>query len=223
MCGFEFIFASTCDSVFLQYHAGVILAILLSERPTWKKRPVYDGLQISMVELIDMFEFSSGLGQNYTGQWMVKDACPWKIYSEAKFFDGPPCFGVLIEILDVTGNGGPEIGKLTVKFLVSGDVRNSPTQSAPTTAASSPITGDWGITIPRVQEFFAQDGGNDQGYGNGDQIFLQFSELTDRAGIKTTQMTKDVLDKLLYFDQKLGKDYTGEWLSANLIKVSSYH
>ena len=111
-----------------------------------------------MPEVVDMFAFSQSLGQAYTGQWLVKDRCPWRIFSTSRFVDGPPCFGVLIKVMDATGNGNPEIGVLTVRFLVTGDVRNSPCQSAPTTANSLPITGDWGITIPFVKEFFAQDG-----------------------------------------------------------------
>lgn len=174
-----------------------------------------------MLELVDMFAFSQGLGQGYIGQWLVKDRCPWRIYSTTRFVDGPPCFGVLIEVVDATGNENPEIGTLTVRFLATGDVRNSPCQSAPTVASSLPITGDWGITIPFVKQFFAQGQGSDgdEVYGIGDRIILQFSELTDRAGIMSNDMDKATLDRLLYFDQSLGTDYEGRWLAADLIRV----
>ena len=195
------------------------IAVIISERPTWKKQPVYDGMPISMSEIVDMFAFSQRLGQAYTGQWLVKDRCPWRIYSTSRFVDGPPCFGVLIEVRDATGNENPEIGVLTVRFLATGDVRNSPCQSASTTASCLPITGDWGITIPFVKHFFAQDRANNEVYGNGVQIFLQFSELTDRAGIVSDNMDKATLDSLLYFDQSLGTDYEGRWMAADQIRV----
>lgn len=194
--------------------------MIISELPTWKKMPVYDGMPISKLELVEMFAFSVSLGQDYTGQWLIKDRCPWRIYSQIPFIDGPPCFGVLIEVLDITGHESPEIGELTVAFLSSGDVRNSPCQSAPTVAQSLPITGDWGITIPYVKTFFAQDGADDDAYTENDKIFLQFSELTDRAGITSAQMDKETLEMLFYFDQSLGADYEGRWLAADLIRVS---
>ena len=150
----------------------------------------------------------------------MKDACPWRIFSQFRFVDGPPCFGILIEVLDAAGNEDPQIGILTVRFLATGDVRNVPCQSAPTVAQSQPIAGDWGITIPYVKQFFGQDGGGDQIYGAGDQLFIEFSELTDRAGMVSATLDKDTVDKLLYFDQHLGAGYEGRWLGSNLIRVS---
>lgn len=195
------------------------IAIILSEMPTWKKMPIYDGLRISHQELVDMFAFSASLGQNYTGWWMVKESCPSRIWSSVGFMDDPRCFGVVIEVLDATGNEDPEIGALSVQFLATGDVRNSPAQSAPTLARSQPITGDWGITIPYVKLFFGQDTGGDEVYGDGDVIMIQFSELTDKALMVPNDLDKETLDKLLVFDQNLGDDYEGRWLAPDLIRV----
>jgi len=50
-------------------------------------------------------------------------------------------------------------------------------------------------------------------------MFLQFSELTDRAGIVSDNMDKATLDSLLYFDQSLGTDYEGRWMAADQIRV----
>ena len=85
---------------------------------------------------------------------------------------------------------------------------------------SVPITGDWGITIPYVKIFFAQDGASDDVFTENDKIFMQFSEQTDRAGITSSQMDKQTLDRLFYFDQSLGADYEGRWLAADFIRVS---
>ena len=207
-----------------EYHAGVLIAVIISERPTWKKLPVYDGLAISKSEIDEMFEFSHDLGSDYTGRWLVRPPpdgrCPWKIFSATRFVDGPPCFGVVIEILDIDGNEDPQIGELFVRFRESGDVRNSPAQSAPTVAVSSPITGDWGITIPYVSILQAEDGGGDEVYGEDDRIYVTFSEETDRASITSATMDKETLDRLLYFDQSLGSDYTGRWESNSRITIT---
>ena len=216
---FLVVFLLTFVRLFLQYHAGVNIAVIVSERPTWKKVPVYDGLAISKFELFEMFAFSQSLGQEYSGKWLVKEACPWKIFSSTRFVDGPPCFGVLIEILDIAGNDNPEIGLLTVRFLESGDVRNSPCQSAPAIAGSLPITGDWGITIPFVESFYARNNGADEVYGRSDVLYVQFSELTDRAGLIAAQMDKTTLDQIFFFDQGLGTDYEGQWVTADLVMV----
>jgi len=216
---FLVVFLLTFVRLFLQYHAGVNIAVIVSERPTWKKLPVYDGLAISKFELLEMFAFSQSLGQEYSGKWLVKAACPWKIFSSTRFVDGPPCFGVLIEILDIAGNGNPQIGLLTVRFLESGDVRNSPCQSAPAIAGSLPITGDWGITIPFVERFYARNNGADEVYGRSDELFVKFSELTNRAGLIAAQMDKTTLDQIFFFDQGLGTDYEGLWLEPDLVRV----
>jgi hypothetical protein len=181
--------------------------------------PIYDDLQISHLELVDMLAFSESLGQDYTGWWIVKERCPWRIYSPIRFIDGPPCVGIVIEVLDASGNESPEIGGLNVQFLATGDVRNFPAQSAPTLARSQPITGDWGITIPYVKQFFGTDTGGDQIYGDGDIIIIQFSELTDKSLMVSAQLDKETLDKLLEFDQRLGDDYEGRWLAPDLIRV----
>ncbi len=73
-------------------------------------------MYISKSELNIMLTFSSFLGANYDAQWIIYDKCPPDIYTLNYPFDGPPCVGILVNVLDSTGHGGPEIGALVVRM-----------------------------------------------------------------------------------------------------------
>ena len=203
------------------YHAGDCMAIVLNEHPSWNGRSVYNGQSVSQAEVDLMLSFSQKLGRSYQGQWIDLSVCPAEIYTNQPPFDGPPCVGIVITVTDITDAAPPQIGVLQVRFLETGNVRNDPPQSDVTTALSQPLSGNWGIPIPKILSFTAAPPANVlvQNYSDGTQFTLVFDEATDRAGLGSAWFGKTDVDMLLIFSQNIGANYRGKWTSTSILVI----
>ncbi|KNC50385.1 uncharacterized protein AMSG_06876 [Thecamonas trahens ATCC 50062] len=148
-----------------------------------------------------LLAFSSALGTNYTGTWITP-------------------LDLVITVIDPTGasgNSAPAIGVASVTILASGNLRSADQTSLASTAASGPITGDWGIPPgPRVISFTADDPDDADGVlSNGDVLIVVFSGPTSRPKVATT----GDIDLQFSFSNSLGTSYAGSWSSDSVLRI----
>ncbi len=78
---------------------------------------------------------------------------------------------------------------LTASLLASGGLRNWPPASAPSTAVSAAMAGDFGPVAVRILSIVASGGGGPSTFDNEDNITISFSELCDCAGQKEVRFS----------------------------------
>ena len=149
-----------------------------------------------------LFTFTQKLGSNYEGTWL----------SRTDF---------LITILGVDQSEYPTIGSLTASIKVDAQLRNHPPNSAPVTATSSVLSGDFGPSVITMVSIEAIDPTQSTAtYAAGDRIRIHFSEDTNRAGMGTEILSKNVLDGILIFSSSLGSAYEGRWVTRKLLEIT---
>lgn len=114
---------------------------------------------------------------------------------------------MVITVAQITGNGSPAIGALTVSVI--GDFRNFAKTSLPSQSVSPVLSGDWGLLPgPTITQFVADDPDNADGYySNLDTLTIQFSEITNQPDLSTTAAVNLVFN----FSASIGTLYTGVW------------
>jgi hypothetical protein len=149
-----------------------------------------------------LFTFTQKLGSNYEGTWL----------SRTDF---------LITILGVDQSEYPTIGSLTASVKVDAQLRNHPPNSAPVTATSSVLSGDFGPSAITIVSIEAIDPTQSTAtYAAGDRIRIHFSGDTNRAGMGTGILSKNVLDSILTFSSSLGSAYEGRWVTRRLLEIT---
>ena len=149
-----------------------------------------------------LFTFTQKLGLNYEGTWL----------SRTEF---------LITILDADQSNYPTIGSLTASVKFDAQLRNYPPNSAPVTATSSVLGGDFGPSAITIVSIEAIDPTQSTAtYAAGDRIRIHFNEDTNRAGMGTGILSKEALDSILTFSTPLGSAYEGRWVTRKLLEIT---
>jgi hypothetical protein len=146
--------------------------------------------------LDSFFAFSSSLGSNYDGYFVDRDV-------------------LVITVRNSTGAGPPRLGNMTVRVLLSGDLRNYPRASSPITTLSPTLTGAFGASSLKIKGLVA-DGSNrqDANFGEGDTIEVVFNQPVNIAEYPLSAILsmRQVLS-ILAFSHDLGTFY-GRWRLA---------
>ena len=173
------------------YDAGDAVVVRFSERTNKGELP---DKKISKAAIDNLLRFNLVLGADYQGDWIT-------------------CELLRITILDSSQSPPPlPLHNITVTVLPSGNLRNWPPASSPSTHAFTGILqGSFGPEAISVVELVAQDGGKGTGtYDVNDTITLVLSEPTDRGGLPE-HVSFEQINAILSFNQNLGSHYTGRW------------
>jgi hypothetical protein len=148
--------------------------------------------------------FSRSIGASYTGQWLSR-----RIFK--------------ITVRSVSGAQQPLPDFLVISFKTSADVRNFPPQSAPMGASQvARLLGDFGPSVVSVVKLVANDPTDrDSIYANQDTITITFNRDTNRGhDLPSSGISKAQIDRLFFFSQSLGTDYTARWDSARQLTIT---
>jgi uncharacterized repeat protein (TIGR01451 family) len=184
--------ASDPDSSDAVFSTGDTLTIRFSE--STNQPPVN-----SKSALINLFTFSQGIGDDYSGVWQNPRT-------------------LVITILDAGFDVPPQIGVLTLTVKESGNLKDAAGTSLASTSTSPALTGTFGTRPgPSITAIVAADPpGADAVFGNRDTITVRFSEPTNQPAVAT----KANLDNAFTFSQNLGSNYTGVWLDPRTLEIT---
>ena len=85
-----------------------------------------------------------------------------------------------------------------------------PPNSAPISATSSVLAGNFGPNIISISSLVASDPLNaDSVFAAGDKISIIFSESTNQDGFSSSQISKQQIDKFITFSTSFGANYLG--------------
>jgi hypothetical protein len=121
------------------------------------------GVDVSKEQVDALFNFSTPLAENYTGEWI----------DNATF---------VVTISGVAANYTPPyIFDFTLTMLAGGRIRNYPPTSAPTVTTSVTLTGGWGPSSLYVVSVFGNDADDgDSVYGVEDTINITFNQVNQQ-------------------------------------------
>ena len=180
-----------------------------------------DGKYLGKAEVDRLLTFSHFLAANYSAVW----------HSSMQ---------LQITLLNVTKSQA-QIGQLTISIAAeaNGDgrlpgMRNVPPVCAPRTITSLPVSGNWGLSPPFINDFRAVAGDNpaDSVYGNSDEIVIDVCAggrgsrgeggcaPTNTFNFETGQVLgKTSVLRMFAFSQDLGTDYEGVWENQNAFRI----
>jgi hypothetical protein len=172
-----------------------------------------DGKHLNKSEVDNLLTFSEVLGNNYSAVWLSS-------------------MQLRINFLDITESRA-QIGKLTITITekAKGDgkfpgMRNLPPVCGPNTIKSQPVLGNWGLTPPFIDSFFAVGASSpaDSVYGQHDEIIIDVCaggkgsrgeggcEPTNRFNFDVRQiLEKPTVLRMFAFSQDLGFNFVGQW------------
>lgn len=113
------------------------------------------------------------LGATYTGDWTTLST-------------------LVITVTDVTGAGPPTVGEFFMTVKSGGELRNVPPASAPSTARSGVLAGNFGASTIAITSLVASDPANiDVSFSVNDTITVTFNQDTNMGGLPlATRLTK---------------------------------
>ena len=163
----------------------------------------FNGSTYGKKEIVDsLFTFSQKVGLNYEGRWTSRST-------------------LLITILTVDPSEYPTIDSLTATVKFSANLRNFPPNSAPVTATSSALKGDFGPNYISISALEALDPTQSTpSYASGDRIRIRFSNDTNRAGMGTDIIPKASIDSIFKFSTSIGRLYEGRWVTRQLFEIA---
>lgn len=153
------------------------------------------------LDLSSIFSFSHGMGQDYVGSWLSR-----KVF----------------QIVSVAPAGAtPQIGFFSLSVKESAAMRNYPPQSTICVISSAYLIGNWGTVIPKIIDFYSNgDGGTDGDLDNGDKLYIDFNQPTNRFRMTGSVASRAQIDLVLNFSLPIGADYTGIWLTDRLFEIT---
>ena len=186
-----------------------------------------------------LFAFSLPLGLQYMGAWEDDSTFTVTVLStlsppmtQAKYQQVAPT-GTAFATLDTDADGVLSelefrTGYARVNASVVGAIRDRTSRSLPSPGMVPRTDGEalhrslfpvYDDTTPRIVGASAADVDNGDGvYGAGDIITVHFSMGTDLGAVSGG---KAFVDRLLSFEPPIGTDYSGEWLSDALFRVTA--
>ena len=161
-----------------------------------------------------IFAFSKSLGSEYTGEWANCTLYPGKVF--------PGCQSFIITIKNASGASPPTVFGLQATLLETGNIRNYPSASAPSSGLGPVMQGNFGPSSVYVERLVADDPGNlHTRFDVDDVILLMFNMPTNRADMQLNQIyDKDAVDGFIRFSTELARDYIGVWKDNAIFEIT---